>query len=188
MSLSSVVRRVCQRPRFHHLDRPRASIRRHSKPHIDDVQEVSGEGSAWGAVRWHGLRHEESWPMLGEGRQGLEQPLEEERRLFTGDILVEEGGQWLEEDHQPDGVGGEQGVEAVAEPCGQLPAGEGAHEMDPAQEDFWSDSAGLGDGDDRRDVKGHAGIHHRHLEILGQSLCGGAEGHLMHTRVAPQEH
>jgi hypothetical protein len=83
--------------------------------------------------------------------------------LLGCDIPLEEGGQQLQEDHQPDGVGGEQGLGALAAQRGQLPAGEGAHEMDPPQEDRWRDPAGFGRGDDRRHLQGHAGIHQRHL-------------------------
>ena len=49
--------------------------------------------------------------------------------LLGCDIPLEEGGERLQEDHQPDGVGGEQGLGALAAQHGPLPAGEGAHEM-----------------------------------------------------------
>jgi hypothetical protein len=80
------------------------------------------------------------------------------------------------------------GLETVAKQGGQLPAGEGADDVDQKQEDRWRDPAGLGHGDDRRHLKGHTGIHQRYLRPLGQGTCGGAEGNLVDTRVAPQEH
>jgi hypothetical protein len=67
----------------------------------DDAQEVPSEDSAWGVVRWHDLRDEEPWPTLEECCQDLEQLLEEERGLI-GDILIEEGAQRIEKNHQPD--------------------------------------------------------------------------------------
>jgi hypothetical protein len=60
--------------------------------------------------------------------------------------------------------------------------------MDPAQEDFWSDSAGLGRGDNRPDVKGHARIDNRHLPPLSDGARGGAEGHAVHARIPPKEY
>jgi hypothetical protein len=177
----------CRRPWLHDFDRPPTFTRQQAQAHIDDAQEGPGEDPARGVDRWHGLRDEEPWPTRGEGRQGREQPLEEERGLLLGDILIEEGGQGLQEDHQPDRMGGEERVEAVAEQRGQLPAGEGAHEVDAPEEDRWRDAAGLSHGDDWRDVKGHGGIDHSHLPPPGQRACSRAQGYPLDATIPPDE-
>ena len=150
---------VRRRPRLHHLDRPSVRARYQPQAHVYHAQEVSGEDAARGLVGGHGLRDEEPRPSLGEIGQRVEHPLEEEPRLRSCDSLIEARAQRLQEDHQPNGMGGEQGLETVAEQRSQLPAGEGAHEMDLPQEDCWCASAGLGRGGDRRHLKSHAGIH-----------------------------
>jgi hypothetical protein len=173
MHLWRVVKRDAgRRPRFHHLDRPSVRVWHQPQAYVHHAQEILGEDAARGLRGGHGLRDEEPRSSLGVIGQRLEHSLEEESRLLSGNILIEESGQRLQEDHQPNGVRGEQGVEAVAEQRGQLPAGEGAHEMDPTQEDLWCHPAGFGHGDDRRHLKGHTGIHQRHLQPLGQRTCG----------------
>ncbi len=96
----------CRRPRLHDLDRPPVSAGRQPKPHIDDAQEVSGEGPARGVRRWDDLSQEEARPVRWEMGECLEHALEEERRLFQRDILVTEVGQRIHEDHEADGMGG----------------------------------------------------------------------------------
>ena len=66
-------------------------------------------------MRRHGLRNKDPGSVLGMGGQGLEHPQKEELRLSIRDILIEEGGQRLQKDHQPDGVDGKERVEAVPE-------------------------------------------------------------------------
>ena len=99
MRLCGVVRRMYWGPRLDHLDRPWTTVRQQPQAHLHDAQEISGKDPAWGVDRGHGLRDEEPWPMPGEGRQGLEHPLEEELCLLIRDILIEEGGQRLQENY-----------------------------------------------------------------------------------------
>jgi hypothetical protein len=96
-------------------------------------------------VRWQDLEH-------------LEHPLEKERRLFERDILIIEMRQRVQEEDEADRLGGEQWLKPFAEQGRELPAGEGAHQMDATQEDVRGDPAGLGHGDNRHELERHSPI------------------------------
>jgi hypothetical protein len=106
MCLCWVVRGVCWWPRLDHLDRPPVIARRQPQTDVDHLQQVPGEDSARGRMCGYGLRDEEPWAVRGERSLASKHALEEERGLFIRDILIEEGGQWLEEDEQADGMSG----------------------------------------------------------------------------------
>jgi hypothetical protein len=116
IALCGVVRNhVCWGSWLHHLDRPLASARRHPKAHIHHAQEVSGEGAATGALRGDDLGQEDARPVRWKMSERLEHPLEEERRLFERDILIEEVGQGIHKDDETDRVGGEQWHQAFTQ-------------------------------------------------------------------------
>jgi hypothetical protein len=107
IGLRGVVRdRVCWGSWLHHLDRPPASAWCQPKTNIHHAQEVSGEGPARGVRRWDDLGQEEARPVRWKMGERLEHPLEEKRGFFERDILIEEVGQGIHEDHKADGVSG----------------------------------------------------------------------------------
>jgi hypothetical protein len=185
MRLCEVVRRVCRWPRLDHLDRPPASTRRQAKPYVHHTQEVSGEGAARGVRRRDDLRQEEARPVGWEMGERLEHSLKEEGRLFERGILIEKVGQRIHEDHEADGVGGEQRCQAFTQEGGELPAGKRPRQVDAPEETVWRDAAGLGHGDDRPDLKGHVPINEGDGAPGGHRSCGTAERHPMHGGGSP---
>ena len=145
-------------PRFDGLDRPATVAWRHPHPHLDHAQEVTRKAPPRGAHRWGDLGHEDWRPVRGEGAEPLEYPLEEERRFLERDVLIEEVRQRVQKDDEADRLGGQQRFKAFTQQSGELPAGEGAYEMNPTQEDVRGDPAGLGHGDNRHELERHSPI------------------------------
>jgi hypothetical protein len=175
----------CRRTRLHHVDRPAVSARCDPKPHIDDVQEVSGEGASWGVHRREGLGQEEARPVGWEVGERLEHPSEQEGRLFERDILIEEMGQGIHEDDEADGVSGEQGRQAFTEQRRELPAGKRPREVEAPEEEVRGDAAGFGHGDDGHHLKGHVAIDECGRAPSGHGAGGTAEGHPVHGFRSP---
>jgi uncharacterized protein YecE (DUF72 family) len=173
---------------LHNLDRPASLARLEPQSHVHDLQEVTGEGTARWTIGRHGLRHEKPWPLRWDLRQRVEHPPKQQRRLLACDSLIKEMGQRIQEDHEPYGVRGEQGSQALTAERGELPAGERPHQMCPPQEHLWRDAAGPGHGDQWVELEDPVSVDDRHMEPVGQHSGGGVEGHAMHLRITPQEH
>jgi uncharacterized protein YecE (DUF72 family) len=176
-----------RRLRLHDLDRPAPLSRHEPQPHVHDAQEVTAEAAAGWAIGRHGLRDEEPRASRRELRQRLEHPLKQQGRLLACDGLVKEVGQRIEQDHKPDGVSRQQWGQALTKERGELPAGEGADEMDAAQEDLGRDAAGLRHRHQGSELEGHVRIDDGHLGAGCKDTGRGVEGYGMHPMIAPQE-
>jgi hypothetical protein len=162
---------------------PRARLE--AQAHIHHAQEVPAERPARGVLWGDDLGHEHTRPVRWKMGECLEHPLEEERRLFERDILIEEMRQRIHEDDEADRVGGEQRRQAFTQEGGELPARKRPRQVDAPEEDFGGGAASLSHGDDRRDLKGQIPINERDGAPGGDGLRGTAEGHSMHSSRSP---
>jgi hypothetical protein len=176
----------CRRPRLDHRDRPPVSTRRHPQAHVHHAQEGPGEGVARGVRRRDDLGQEDARPVQWKVGECLEHPLEEECRHFERDILIEEVGQGIHEDHEADGVGGEQRRKAFTQEGRELPAGERPRQVDAPEDAVRGDAAGPRDGDDRRNLKGQVSIDQGNRAPGGDRSRGTAEGHPVNRCGSPQ--
>ena len=176
------------RLRLHDFDRPAPFSRLESQTDINDPQEVTGEAAAGRTVGRHGLGDQEPWAIWRGLCQRVEHPPEEQGRLLARDVLIEEMRQGVQEDHEPDRMGCKHGRQAFTEQRGELPAREGADQMDLPQEHLRRDAAGLGHRHQGPELKGHVGIDDGHVGAGGEHPCGGVEGDGVHPMVPPQQH
>jgi hypothetical protein len=173
--------------RLHDLDRPTTLSRQEPYPSVDHMQEVTSKAAAGWTVGRHGLRDKKPRASRRDLRQRIEDPSQEQGGFFRRHILIKERGQWVQQDHQPDGMKREHGGQPVTEQRGELPAGEGADNMRPPQEDVRRDAAGFRHRDQGAEPERHVGINDRRMAPVRKHTCGGVECHAMHTRIAPEE-
>ena len=138
-----------------------------------------------GVLRGDDLGQEHTRPTQWKMSERLEHPPEEERRLFEGDVLIEDVGQGIHEDDETDRLGGEQRRQAFTEERRELPAGKRPRQVDAPEEDFGGGAASLRHGDDGCHLKGQVPIDERDRAPGGHDSRGAAEGHPVHGGGSP---
>jgi hypothetical protein len=104
----------------------------HPDPEFDSPHQRADERDPTRPRRVELLRHEEQRTALAQGFDLAKRSLEEQKRLLKGDILIEKGRAGSQEDDEPQAVGSQQGIQALAEQGGELMAGEGARDVNVA--------------------------------------------------------
>ncbi len=104
----------------------------HPDPEFDSTHQRVDERDPTRPICVEWLGHEEQRTALAQCIDLAERSLEEQKRIFEGDILIEKGGAGSQENDEPHAVGGPQRIQALAEQSGELMASEGARDVNVA--------------------------------------------------------
>jgi hypothetical protein len=82
---------------------------------FDGMHQLADEGESTDLMGVKLLGNEQERAALAQVTDGVEGPLEEQKRIFEGDVLVEKRGAGAQQDDEPDVLGREQRLKTLAE-------------------------------------------------------------------------
>jgi hypothetical protein len=95
---------------------PTATLDRvHTNAELDGADQLADEGEPTDLMGIKLLGDEQEWAALAQVADGVKGPLEEQKRIFEGDVLVEKRSAGAQQDDEPDVLGREQRLKTLAE-------------------------------------------------------------------------
>lgn len=153
----------------------------HTNAELDGAHQLADKGEPTRLMGIQPLGDEQERAALAYVADRTESPLEEQKSIFEADALVEKGGAGTQQDDEPDVLGDQQRLKALAEQGGELMTGEGAGDVDLSQETLRRHATRLRIGGDCRDIESQRPIDDGDRDTAIDGRGGGPHGDARHA-------